>query len=103
MEENTSEPDIDSFNKQKKGDLSSDQVEPMLSYLLGDRENHHGEQVAWLERVKIAVQRFASASVRCAKVGTCVITTARVCQTDKKIIYTDIQDTTTRTMTTMQQ
>ena len=54
VEENVSEPDINPVNKQKKGDLSSDQVEPMLSYLLGDRENHHGEHVPWLERMKMA-------------------------------------------------
>ena len=77
MEENVSEPDINPLNKQKKGGLSSDQVEPMLSYLLGDHENHHGEQVPWLKRMKMAVQQFASASVCCPKVGTHVITSAK--------------------------
>ena len=103
MEENLSEADINPLNKQKKGVLSSDQVEPMLSYLLGDRENHHGEQVSWLERVKIAVQRFASASVRCTKVGTRVITFHFCRQTDKKIMRAGVRDNNATTTTTRQQ
>ena len=107
VEENVSEPDIHPLNKQKKGDLSSDQVDPMLSYLLWDRENHHGEQVPWLERMKMAVQRFASPKRALHENGHARNHKAKnsiFCrQTDKKIMRAGVNNDATTTMTRQQQ